>query len=276
MKADERHALQQNELEEYTDKLKPFLQRYGRTLALVGVALVLLLVAVSVWASRSRAGAEAGWGDYFAARDAAGYEAVADLDAGTNAAIWARVAAGETYLAEANNAAFTDRAAADDAYDGARTNFQAVLDDSSAPDAAVAKALYGMAAVEEATGGGDLQPAKDRLEELVADYPSSPLVPLAEARLTALADPAVGPFLAWLDTQDPSPEDLARPIDAAGPDRGPTLPSRPEGLERIESSPGAGDAARAAVAPADDESAQTAADADGADAPEPVAAADGE
>ena len=177
MKAEERHELQQNDLEEYTDKLKPFLQKYGRTLGLIAVAGVLLLVAISVFADRSRAGSEAGWGDYFTARDAAGFEAVADLDAGSNAAVWARVAAGETYLAEANDAAYTDRAAADDALDGARTNFQAVLDDGSAPEAATAKALYGMAAVEEATGGGDLAAAKARLEELVADYPNSPARP---------------------------------------------------------------------------------------------------
>ena len=233
MKAEERHELQQNDLEEYTDKLKPFLQKYGRTLGLIAVAGVLLLVAISVFADRSRAGSEAGWGDYFTARDAAGFEAVADLDAGSNAAVWARVAAGETYLAEANDAAYTDRAAADDALDGARTNFQAVLDDGSAPEAATAKALYGMAAVEEATGGGDLAAAKARLEELVADYPNSPLVPVAEARLKALDDPSVAPFLAWLDTQDPTPEDFARPLDGSAPDRGPALPARPQGFERI-------------------------------------------
>ena len=91
-----------------------------------------------------------------------------------------------------------------------------------------------MAAVEEATGGGDLTAAKARLEELVSDYGSSPLVPVAEARLKALEDPSLGPFLAWLDTQDPSPEDFARPIDGAPADPGPSLPARPEGFEKIE------------------------------------------
>lgn len=285
MKADERHELQRNELEDYTAKLKPFLERYGRTLGLLAVAGVLLLVAVSVFANRSRAGSEAGWGGYFTARDAAGFEAVAELDAGTNAAVWARVAAGETYLAEANNAAYTDRAAADDAYAGARKNFQSVLDDSSAPDPATAKALYGMAAVEEATGGDDLAPAKARLEELIADYPSSPLIPVAEARLKILNDPTVGPFLAWLDTQDPTPADFARPIDGAAPepDPGPALPARPAGMERIGTpgTPGEADAAGAAgadiEADADGNAAAGVEDAPAADGDaEPVAEADGE
>ena len=133
MKAEQRHELQQNDLEEYTEKLKPFLERYGRTLGLIALALVLLVIAFSVWADRSRAGSEAGWGGLFAARDAAGLEAVAELDAGTDAAVWARVEAGQRYLEEANAAVYTNRLDADDAYDGARTNFQAVLDDSRPP-----------------------------------------------------------------------------------------------------------------------------------------------
>ena len=273
MKADERHELQQNDLEEYTDKLKPFLERYGRTLGLFAVAGVLLLVAVSVFVSRSRQGSEAGWGEYFTARDAAGFEAVATLDAGTNAAVWARVAAGETYLSEAKNAAYTDRAAADDALEGARTNFQAVLDDPDAPVAATAKVLYGMAAVEEATGGGDLEPARARLEELVADYPTSPLVPVAKTRLEALDDPSLGPFLAWLDTQDPTPEDFARPIDGAAPEAAPSLPARPEGFRRIET--GSGDAAVGGDATAEEDTDAEPAEPTGGD-PEPVAEADGE
>ena len=238
MDAEHRHDLQRNELEDYTTKLKPFLSRYGRTIGLVAVALLLLLISVSLWSTRSRAAGEAGWGGYFAARDAPGFESVAELDAGTNAAVWARLAAGQRYLTAAAGESYTDRAAADDDFESARTNFRAVLDDADAPAVAKAKALYGMAAVEEATGGGDLGPATARLEELVADYPDSPLAPVAESRLKELRDPSIAPFLAWLDTQDPTPEDLARPLDgpADAPDAGPQLPARPEGLERIGSS----------------------------------------
>ena len=266
MKAEDRHELQQNELEEYTDKLKPFLKEYGRTLALVAVAGVLLLIALSVYVNNSRAGSEAGWGEYFAANSAVDFENVAELEAGTNAAVWARLTAGEVFLDDANTAAFTDRDKADDDLESARENFQFVLDDPDAPPAATAKALFGMAAVEEATGAGDLSAAKARLTTLVTDYASSPLVPLAEARLKALEDPATGPFLAWLDTQDPTPEDFARPLDGAPPEPGPALPSRPEGLRAIGDAPAADEPAADPEEPADIE--------DGDDAPEPVADAE--
>ena len=286
MNADERHELQRNELEDYTAKVKPFLARYGRTIGLVALALVLLLISLSFWASRSRANLEAGWGEFFEAGDAQGFQDLAELDAGTGAAVWARVAAGQRYLDNATRAIFTDRAAADDDLDSARENFEAALAIGDAPDAARAQAIYGLAAVEEVTGGGNLDAAKDRLEELIADYPASPLVPVAEMRLKELDDPAVAPFYAWFATQNPTPRDLARPLDGSVED-GPALPSRPAGLERIGSSADAGAPAAtvevdSAVppAPADDAAAETPDDADAeagieTDA-EPVAEADGE
>ncbi|MFH5802427.1 tol-pal system YbgF family protein [Alienimonas sp. DA493] len=216
MKSEERQALQQNELEqEYVGHLKPFLEKYGRLVALVAVAVVLLFVAFSVWRGANRANREAGWPALFEAQSVAELEAVADeeLSGTTNATAWAHLRAGNTFLATASGAAFTDRKGAEDDLASAKKHFEAALAFEGAPSAVRAQALYGLASVEEATSAGDVKAATDLYNRLIADYPSSPLVPAAELRLETLKRSSTGPFLAWFDKQNPQQEDLARPLD---------------------------------------------------------------
>ena len=221
MKPEERQALQQNELaEEYVGHLKPFLEKYGRLLALGAVALVLLFVAVSVYRGAARGDREAGWGGLFEANaftpraDVAELETVAELEANTGAAVWAHIAAGDAYLNTASSAAFTDRAAADSELQLAQEHYEKALTFDDASESARAKALYGLATVAEATAGGDVEGAKEAYTRLVTDYPDSSLTPAAELRLKALDRPTTGPFLAWFDKQNPEPGDLARPLDS--------------------------------------------------------------
>ncbi|MEM9702539.1 MAG: hypothetical protein AAF907_08855, partial [Planctomycetota bacterium] len=69
MKSEERRALQQNELEqEYVGHLKPFLEQHGRLVGLIGLAVVLVFVAFSVFRGAARSGEEAGWEQLFEAR----------------------------------------------------------------------------------------------------------------------------------------------------------------------------------------------------------------
>ncbi|QDT17442.1 tetratricopeptide repeat protein [Alienimonas californiensis] len=221
MKSEERQALQQNELEqEYVGHLKPFLEQYGRLVALAAVALVLLFVAVSVWLGAGRSNREAGWPALFEAQSVAELEAVADeeLSGTTNATAWAHLRAGNAFLSTASGAAFTDRKGAEDGLASARKHFEAALAAEDAPSALRAQALYGLASVEEASSSGDVKAATDLYNRLIADYPDSPLVPAAELRLEALKRPTTGPFLAWFDKQAPQQDDLARPLDNVTPD----------------------------------------------------------
>ncbi|NNJ24241.1 hypothetical protein [Alienimonas chondri] len=218
MKPEERQALQQNELEqEYVGHLKPFLEKYGRLVALAAVAVVLLFVAISVFRGASRGTLEAGWGGLFDAGDnVAAVEAVADEELGeglTNATVWAHLRAGNLFLGSASRSAFSDKAAAEDGFESARKHFEAALAIDDAPSAARAQALYGLASVEEAVSDGDVSAATKTYTRLVEDYPDSPLVPAAELRLEALERPTTGPFLAWLAKQEPKQEDIARPLD---------------------------------------------------------------
>ena len=214
MKAADRQALQQNELQEYTGHLKPFLERYGRLIALVAALLVLAFVAYSVYRGAARSGMEAGWGDLFAARDVAGFEAAAEFNADTGAAVWAHLSAADSYLRTGAGGAFTDRTASEDDFAQAREHFETALAIDDAPDAARAKALYGLGNVAEATGGGETDEAIGTYKRLLEEYPNSPFAAAAEVRLKALKRADAGPFLAWFVEQDPSPADLARPVDA--------------------------------------------------------------
>lgn len=221
MKSEERQALQQNELEqEYVGHLKPFLEQYGRLVALAAVAVVLLFVAVSVWMGAGRSSREAGWPALFEAGSVAELEAVADeeLSGTTNATAWAHLRAGNAFLSTASAAAFTDRKGSEDGLASARKHFEAALAAEGAPSALRAQALYGLASVEEASSSGDVKAATDLYTRLIADYPDSPLVPAAELRLETLKRPDTGPFLAWFDKQTPQQEDLARPLDNVTPD----------------------------------------------------------
>ncbi len=219
MKPEERQALQQNELEqEYVGHLKPFLEKYGRLVALVGVALVLLFVAVNVYIGYAWSGREAGWAALAEARaagDAGAYENVAELEAGSNAEVWAHIGAGKEFLAGASGSRFTDRASADAGLASARKHFEAALAMDGAPPAARAQALFGLANVEEADSKGEIAAAKTRYEQLKTEFPTSALIPAAELRLEVLERSTTGPFLAWLDTQSPEQTDLARPLDGA-------------------------------------------------------------
>ena len=279
MKAEERHALQQNELEEYTGHLKPFLEKYGRLLALGAVALVLLFVAVSVWRGQARGDREAGWAGLFEAMpdgraDVGKLENVVDLEANTGAAVWAHVKAGNEYLRTAAGSAFTDRKSADGEYELAREHFEKALAYDDAPDSARAQALFGLASVEEATAG-DPAPAIEAYQRVADEYPTLPLAPAAELRLEALGRQTTGPFLAWFDTQNPAPgpeDDLAVPLDR-GP--GATLTEEDELLPGVDppADPAPTDPA-AAETPAPQPAAETPAPQPAADTPEPEPAAE--
>ena len=213
-----------SDLDEYTEKLRPFLDRYGRLIALVAVAAVLALLSWAVWRNYARSGREAGWGELFAATDTAGFEAVAEVEADTDAAVWAHLAAAHGHYDSGMNSAFRDRAAADDSFTKAREQFDAVLGDTTAPDEARVRALYGLAAVEEVTGGGDLSKARDLYGQVADDYPDSPLAPAAELRIERLASGGAEAFYAWFASQNPAPRDLDRPLDQpAGGDAGDDL-----------------------------------------------------
>ncbi|MEM9701630.1 MAG: tetratricopeptide repeat protein, partial [Planctomycetota bacterium] len=159
-------------------------------------------------------------------------EAVAEEYGDSNASVWAHVMAGNSFLGNASRLAFRDGDASKAEYASAKSHFEDALAISDAPLEAHAKALFGLASVQEATSGGELDEAKASFQRLIDEYPDSPLVPAAEARLKALNRPTTGPLLAWLAEQNPQPADFAQPVDGS-PDDEPAL----EGLP-IEPGPG--------------------------------------
>ena len=250
MNTEERHNLQQNDLAVQTAKARGFAEKHGFTLLLVAAAAVVLLVVASLWSSHSESTAAAGWADLFEARDEAELADVAVTHPDTPAALWAELVEGDYHTRTGVAALFTDRETADAELKLAREKFEAVLE-RDPPAQAAQKALFGLATVREVSGGGDLAPAIETYGRLIDEYPDSPFTPLAERRVEELNRPDAAPFYAWLAEQEPSPEDLARPID--GPELPDSLPDRPAGLRRIdETAPAAGEAGDAAAAEADD------------------------
>src|SRR5690606_14897350 len=67
MKAEERHRLQENELqrlaEHARERTRPFFERYGTTLLLALAAVLLIVAAIVWWVRSSGAGSSAGWSE---------------------------------------------------------------------------------------------------------------------------------------------------------------------------------------------------------------------
>ena len=229
MKAEERHRLQENELRRLTEhareRSRPFFDRYGTAL-LLGLAAVLLVVAVAIWWFRSSDGGDsAAWADLAAAFrksnvTAEDFANVAELHPGTKAAVWAKLYEGEARLDSGIQSLFSDREGASRDLEDAQKAFEAVLDMQNVQEEAEARATYGLARTLEANSSGDLKPALERYEE-VTQFTDSVYAQLASERIESLKSSNAEAFYKWFANANPAVRDpLALPSD-----RGPTPPT---------------------------------------------------
>lgn len=240
---------EENDLAEIFAPIKPYLEKYGTKIAL-GLAAILLVVAAWTWFSkRSMAQASVGWGVMGSARSPEDFSEVFKDYPDSSAAVWARLRAGEGYLARGLGSSFTERDAAEKDYQNARDSFEFLLDKSGTPDVVRERSLWGMARLEEATSSEDTSAAVAAYEKLISDFPESVYKDLSEERIEELKSASSKKFYAWFSKQDRSlADDLLGPKDppatpAIGepgvmPPVTPGLPPAPGPVEGGEETPG--------------------------------------
>ncbi|MBA3312162.1 MAG: hypothetical protein M3552_10555 [Planctomycetota bacterium] len=224
MKAEERHRLHENELQRLTEhareRSRPFVERYGTTLLLALAAVLIVIAAVVWWWKSSGASREAGWDELSAAfrkpnATAVDFANVAELHPDTTAAAWAKLYEGEAHLSSGIESVFTDKEGAVRDLTDARAAFEATLESEKAGPPVKVRALYGLGRTLETLSDGDLQPALDQYERIVADYGDTVYEKLAQERIDALKSSDAKSFYAWFSKQESAPKDpLSRPSDS--------------------------------------------------------------
>ena len=217
MKSEHRHELVQNDLEKLIEKWR---SRYAYLVAehgnrlLLWLSALLLLVAAFVYYSRTAGSADTqGWSALMGARTPEDLAGIAESYKGTPVGQWAQLGMGERYLRNGIQLLFTDRDAAPADLAEARAAFDALILQTKTSPEVRERALFGLARTLEATSTGDLQPALQAYENLLAEFPDTPYKSLVEDALTRLKKQNTQDFYAWFAVQKPAPKDRDQPSD---------------------------------------------------------------
>ena len=222
MKAEERHRLHEHELERLTERARPFFERHATAL-LLGLAALLVLAAVAIYAARSFGrGDSPAWNDLGSAlrsgdRTAERLAGVAEDHPDSDAAIWAKLLEGDTYLRTGSGAIFDDREGAMRDLADARKAFDELLERRDLPEDVHVRALYGSARALELSSEGNLKPAIERYEQVSQKFPNTIFDRLAAQRVAELQSENASDFYAWFSKQKPKPRDLQPPRDRPMP-----------------------------------------------------------
>lgn len=241
MKSEERHRLQETELEKWGRHAhsfwETFLKDYAK-IALAAVLVVCVIAGVLTWYFVSSANEKAErWNEVITASfDQDPSQSLVQLsDAASNfpdhpAGQWAALLQAEGALSEGIRLTRTNRPAAVEELLRARDSFANLANAES--EILQERRAFGMARTLEALAGVDVskddkgqnvkgvEEALTKYDEFVTQYPTSIFVPLAESRIKALKDPQTQDFYAWYRDQYPRPEDRPEPKDGFSPPGG--------------------------------------------------------
>lgn len=228
MKSEERHRLQENEVERVLNRALPvvstFWQKNQKLIMSVGGAAALGIVAAIIWSS---SGDESDTGPWTAMYRALGLEVSGDPDATRNlenladstdfadsqAVVWAKLRAAQSHLQSGIGYMFTNRKAGTGELTEAKELFQSIIDDSSSPPAARERSLFGLATCIESLSGQDTQPAIAAYEKVILDFPETVYLELIDERIETLKKSSTREFYAWFSKQEPKPGDRSTPTD---------------------------------------------------------------
>lgn len=217
MKSEHRHELAQNDLEMLISKLRAryayIVETHGNRILLWASVAFLAVAAAVYWAKSSNSTNADGWSALAGARSPEDLAGIAEAYAGTPVGNWARLNVAEQYLQSGLRLMFSDRAAAKTDLDEAKNAFEELLNANKISPAIRERALYGMARTLETTSGGDLKPAVDAYNKLLADFPETPYKPAVEQQLERLDKKSTQEFYAWFAAQNPEPADRETPED---------------------------------------------------------------
>jgi hypothetical protein len=219
MKSEERHQLAQNDLQvginRWLDKIEPY---SNHILAGIVVATVVA-VGVILWARSSSATTEAGWSQMASARTPDDFLRIAEDNAGSHAANWARLQAARLSYSNGIETALTDRKSSDESLKQAKDLYGELVKQNTTPELRE-EALKGLGLTSEAVSGGDVAEAIKAYEQLIKEFPESAFSGYAAHRVEELKEPQASDFYAWFRKQNPKPAPRPQPNDGKPPIEG--------------------------------------------------------
>lgn len=241
MKSEERHRLQESELEKWGRHARSFWESFAENYLKTALIAVLIVCAIAVglaWYFISSANSQAErWNEVISASfDQDPSQSLVQLsNAATNypdypAGQWAALLQAEGALSEGIHLSRTNRPAAVEELLRARDAFTNLANADS--EVLQERRAFGFARTLEALAGVDVskddkgknvqgvEDAFNEYEKFVEQYPESIFVPMAENRIQALKNPQTKDFYAWYREQYPRPEDQRRPDEGKPPGQG--------------------------------------------------------
>jgi predicted negative regulator of RcsB-dependent stress response len=231
MKAERKHELKHNDLDDILGRVTHFLRENGVVLAIGAAVVVLVILTYAIFVRTGDISDPAGkWNDYFYALsdDSALEELQKFVDANPNSTeapvLWAKLSLADLKFARAARDLFTDRKAAETTLAEAEKLYADV--EKAGPRTLLRdRARIGLAKVYE---------SQNKPEEALRYYDmvlsstgaDSPQGKMAERGKRRLSNPANLEFLAWFEQQQPAPRRTGGiPFDhGQGPDGFPELP----------------------------------------------------
>jgi hypothetical protein len=239
MKSEEKHRLQENELERLGQSFAKWLEQHGlKVLAGVCGLLVVLAIGFYVWRSWSDASSR-GWGELRTALATNNPEelklvAASATHENTVVGAWARLHESELRLQDNLYQQFVERSRSDAELGEAITGFKEVSTHPAATAEMRERALYGLASAQEATSNGDNAEAIATYKLLLRDFPKSIYQPIVERRIDVLESDEGQAFYTFFQKQQPAPDDpIVLPDDDRG-DTGAPLGEIPADLELLD------------------------------------------
>ncbi|MHC4398394.1 MAG: hypothetical protein ACYTG0_01800 [Planctomycetota bacterium] len=231
MRSEDRHRMQRNELADWLNHFIEQVKPYGRLIAGV-VAVVVIGAAVTVWWTRqSAAQAAFAWQGVHQAwfrGNADRLSQITEQYAGTDAAEWAAVLAGDVYLQEGCQELFRSKEVAVRQLTNAAEHYLAVQKSDRA-SALVERATFGLGRAYEALAGtqaseGGLQRAIEEYQKIVDQWPDGAYGSMAARRLEDLQQEETKELYDKFVEFDPKPlvplpgSDLEGLLDGTVPD----------------------------------------------------------
>jgi hypothetical protein len=258
MKSEERHRLQETELEKLgrhaQDFWESFLKDYAK-IAVIGIGVACVLAGILLWWwSSSYANEAERWNEVLAAsfdsdpaKSIEQLALTADKYPSHPAGQWAGLMEAERALSAGIQTARTNRKTSISELVQAREAYVSLADSKS--ELIQERRLFGLARCLETLAGVDVREEKgaenvkgvdDAITaygQFLERYPESIFATLAENRIKALKTPGAQDFYAWYRDQDPNPEDFKTPEDTGLPaghppiGTGPSFPTGPPSTE---------------------------------------------
>ena len=225
MKSEERHRLQETELEKWgrhaRESWESFVKGYGKSV-FIGVAVACLVAVIVIWWTISSSAAkEQRWTAMLAANSAEDFAEVAGKYPSDPVGEWARLKEAEQSLNTGIQLSPINRQGSVSELVKAHEAFTKLAGTKS--DLIEERRLFGLARCLETLAGVDVgksgenvkgvDKAVEAYERFVDQFSDSIYRPFAEERIKDLKTKRAKEFYAWFREQNPNPEDIKLPED---------------------------------------------------------------